>query len=110
MNRQVRWEFIRAHLPPVADGAYGGIPYQLLHRCAAAVIEARRFGFRHAAFVVQAFNTPAHRFAEFAGFCNVLGVTANPNAPSLTQAGDTQLLVGWADCPLATDQQVAGVV
>jgi hypothetical protein len=107
VNRQLRWDHIRAHLPPAADGAYGGVAYQLLHRCAAAVIEARRFGCSHAAFVVQAFNTPTHRFAEFAAFCNVLGVTANQQTPGLTQVGDIQLLIGWADCPFATDQQVA---
>jgi hypothetical protein len=59
-NRRKRFEHICRHLP--TSELYLPVRYQLLHRCAASVIEAKRFGFSHAAFVVQAFTAPEKRF------------------------------------------------
>jgi hypothetical protein len=109
-NREARWQYLREHLPVAPDGAYSPVAYQLLHRCASSIIEARRFKLKHAACIVQAFNTPADRFAEFADFCRVLGMTAARGAIERTPVADVQLAIGWADCPLATDAQIAAVV
>jgi hypothetical protein len=49
-----------SHLP-VAD-TFLRVRYQLLHRYAASVIEAKRLGFQHAAFVVQAFQRSGQQF------------------------------------------------
>jgi hypothetical protein len=106
-NRAARFAYIRAHLP--AAESFHNVRYQLLHRCAAAVIEAKRFGFRHAAFVVQAFNTPDESFGEYAVFCQALGIPAARGTIATTMADGISLGVGWADCPLATDRDVADV-
>ena len=55
-NRKARWEYVRSHLPSCDSLLQAR--YQMLHRCASAVIEAKRLGLNHAAFVVQAFETP----------------------------------------------------
>jgi hypothetical protein len=59
-NRKERWEYIRSHLPE--SDSFLQVRYQMLHRCAASIIEAKRLVCRHAAFVVQAFNTPDKSF------------------------------------------------
>ena len=42
-DRQKRWDYVKRHLPGPVASEYSDVAYQLLHRCAAAVIEARRF-------------------------------------------------------------------
>ena len=116
-NRRRRWEFIRAHLP---DGEFGAVPYQLLHRCAAAVIEARRFGFWQAAFVVQAFETPDDTFGEYQNFCTAVGLPASRDGMARTsvvlsslgssEKQEVALGIGWADCTFGDDSQLAAIV
>jgi len=107
-NRQKRWDHIQKYLPRAAD-AYSKVRYQILHRCAAAVIEAERLGLRHAAFVVQAFEAPAERFNDFEAFCRVLRIPAERGSMAMTAVGEIPLGVGWVDCPFATDKEVADV-
>lgn len=111
-NRAVRWQDVRNHLPPIQ--APSDLRYQLLHRCAAAVIEAKRLRLRHAAFVVQSFGEGDANFGEFARFCQALGVAANRGALAATTVGegDDQIAlgIGWVDCAFATDRQVLAVV
>jgi hypothetical protein len=107
-RRQARWDFIRSHLPQ-AD-SFLPVRYQMLHRCAAAVIEAKRIGCPHAAFFVQAFNTPDATFQDYAVFCATLKLAAARNSLATTSVGGISLSVGWADCPLATDEWVASCV
>jgi hypothetical protein len=86
-------------------------PFQILQRCAAAVIEARRFGLNRAAFLVQAFGSPADSFQAYARFCKGAGVPAEHNKLSLTMAcDDVRLGIGWIDSPLATDADLASVL
>jgi len=114
-NRAERWDYIRAHLPAAADGAYLTVAYQLLHRCAAAVIEAERFGLSKAAFVVQRFASQADHYTDFELFCRVLGFDGGlrghmQETSVTTKAGTIKLQIGWADCPHATDAEIAEVV
>jgi hypothetical protein len=110
-NRQSRWDSIRKNLPPAegADG-YPEVAYQLLHRCAAAVKEAERFGLQHAAFVVQAFGSPDESFQQFARMCHVMGVSAERDRLHVAAVGAISLGVGWADCCNASDEQIAALV
>lgn len=81
--------------------------YQLFHRTASAILEARRFHASLAVMLVQNFGDPAtttgHRdFADFQVFCAALGA---PNVvPGVleraTSVGDDKLWLGWLDCPL----------
>ena len=111
-NRKKRWEYVRSHLPK--SDSFLQVRYQLLHRCAASVIEARRLGYQHAAFVVQAFDTPAKTFQDYEVFCQALKITAAPGSMATTTVHGISLTVdgislsvGWADCTLATDKEVA---
>ncbi|MBE3604873.1 hypothetical protein IMX07_14725 [bacterium] len=106
-NRRKRWEYIQKFLPNT--GSYSNVRYQLLHRCAAAVIEAERFGFNHAAFVVQAFEAPKKRFADYATFCAAMKLPAEPETMATTVVGKISLSVGWADCACATDGEIAAI-
>jgi hypothetical protein len=57
---------------PVPDD----VSYQLLHRTASAVIEARRFKTDYAAMIVHSFS-PTHRWVNsFARFTQLFGTTA----------------------------------
>jgi uncharacterized protein DUF6946 len=105
INRKTRWDYIRQHLPK--SESFSRVRYQMLHRCAASVIEAKRLGFQHAAFVVQAFDTPDSSFQYYALFCEALKIAAERGRMATTSVDDVSLSVGWADCPLASDADVA---
>jgi hypothetical protein len=107
-NRKARWDYISANLP--ASDAYQGVPYQILHRCAAAVIEAKRMACPNAMFVVQAFNTPDISFADFTLFCSALNLSVSRGQLAKTAMGGISLGVGWIDCPVATDADVIRVI
>jgi Domain of unknown function (DUF6946) len=107
-NRKKRWEYVQAHLPK--SDSLLQVRYQILHRCAASVIEAKRLGFRHAAFIVQAFNTPANSFEDYAVFCKALEIPAVRGSMTTTSVRAVSLGIGWADCPLATDAEVVATV
>ncbi|MBV8358174.1 MAG: hypothetical protein JO189_09605 [Deltaproteobacteria bacterium] len=105
-NRRERWNYIRSHLPEL--DFYPEVRYQILHRCAAAVIEAKRLGYHHAAFVVQVFDAPATSFQDYTVFCKALGIDPAPRGKfATTSVKDISLSVGWADCDFATDAEVA---
>jgi hypothetical protein len=104
-NRKERWVYIREHLPTAKS--FGQVKYQILHRCAAAVIEARRLKCTQAAFVVQAFGTPDTGFQDYVAFCEALKVAAARGGLSTTAVDGISLSVGWIDCPVASDATIA---
>ena len=73
-----------------------GVRYQLLHRTAAAVIEARRFKADVAAMVVQSFS-PEHAWHEdFAAFCDHLGLGSERGLLHQKKLRDGRTLaIGW---------------
>src|SRR5207249_8790047 len=77
----------------------GGIRYQLLHRTAAAVIEARRFHARDAVMVVHHFGaTPRARdsYQDYASFVQLFGVTACLECVTvLRELEGVRLSTGW---------------
>ena len=76
--------------------AVGGIGYQLLHRTASSVLEARRFGARHAVMLVHSFSQELEHFDDYAAFVGVYGQTAQANR--LIEArhfADITLYFGW---------------
>ena len=104
-NRIDRWNYLCLHLPK-AD-SFDQVRYQMLHRCASAVIEAKRLGFTHAAFVVQAFETPHESFQDYEVFCDALKIPAARGTMALTTVDGIRLGIGWADCALASDADIA---
>ena len=81
-NRMKRWEHIQENLPQTEADAYREVPYQILQRCAAAVIEARRFGLKNAAFM------------DFDGLRHFIWVTYWQSNIDLLPKHFTTLLVG----------------
>ena len=104
-NRKQRWEYVQTHLPK--SDSFSRVRYQILHRCAVSVIEAKRLGFKQAAFVVQAFGSPAKSFDDYTAFCRALGLQASRERLSTALVEDISLSIGWADCPLATNEDIA---
>lgn len=73
------------------------IRYQLLHRAAAALIEARRFRAREAAMIVQSFSAQGRWFEDFAGFAALFGLAPGPGEPARAQVPEIGTLrIGWA--------------
>lgn len=59
-------------LTAIPDDIY----YQLIHRTASAMIEARRFNARYAVMLVHSFSPTGSWFEEYARFLNLFGVVA----------------------------------
>lgn len=73
------------------------IHYQLLHRAAAAVIEARRFKTDAACMIVHSFSPTGRWFDAFARFVELFGRKAEKETLiALRPEGSPPLYVGWA--------------
>ncbi|WP_287236424.1 hypothetical protein [Mesorhizobium sp.] len=71
--------------------------YQLLHRSASALIEARRFKTDEAAMIVHSFSPTSMWFEDFARFANLLGASVEPDQSSTVKTKSGQRLrLGWA--------------
>ncbi len=74
--------------------------YQLFHRTAAALIEAKRFGCVGAAMIVHSFSTEGKWIEDFQAFGGALGATLGADRPAIvTPCGGMPLLLGWASGP-----------
>jgi hypothetical protein len=86
---------------PLPENIY----YQLLHRTASAVIEAKRFKADAAAMIVHSFSEERIWFGAFMQFASLFGVTAVANELSAVQSNaKPPLYLGWAcgDCSFLT--------
>ena len=94
-----RMTFIR-DLLGLPDGAIDHVRYQLLHRTAAAVLEATRFKTDRAAMIVQSFSQEHRWFEDFAAFTSLLGLEATRGTPlrHILPSGKP-LDLGWAVRP-----------
>lgn len=71
--------------------------YQLFHRTAAAILEARRFNAARAAMIVHSFSQDHRWFDAFVAFCAFLGVEAARGRPIVRLLPDGRnLTLGWA--------------
>jgi len=72
------------------------IRYQLLHRTASAVLEARRFKTDEAAMIVHSFSAGASWFNDFAAFTGLFGLTAVRDKPLMvTLPSGLSLRLAW---------------
>lgn len=78
------------------DARIGDIRYQLLHRTASAVIEARRFGARHTVVLVHSFSPTHAWFDDYKRFAALYDTTPEDGqlAP-VADLGDVRLHLGW---------------
>jgi hypothetical protein len=91
-----RITFIR-DLLGLPDCSIDHVRYQLLHRTAAAALEAGRFKTDRAAMVVQSFSREHRWFEDFAAFTALLGIEADRGKPfrHILPSG-RPLDLGWA--------------
>jgi hypothetical protein len=91
----------------------GHIRYQLLHRAASALLEARRFHANLAVLIVQSFNRQADEesWQDFGRFAALLGarVAEGSLAASSTET-IVPLFIGWVSSAPATDAALAASV
>lgn len=74
----------------------GAIGYQLLHRTASAVLEAQRFGARHAVMLVHSFSQEMMHFDDYSAFVGLYGQEAEANRLfEAKQLGGITLYLGW---------------
>ena len=95
-GQAIRLKFL-LELLSLDRNAVGNIGYQLLHRTASAILEARRFGARHAVMLVHSFSQELKHFEDFAAFANLYQQTAVPNRMMRAMNfDDVTLYLGWA--------------
>lgn len=74
----------------------GSIRYQLLHRTASAIIEAKRFGARQAMMLVHSFSQSHEWFEDYAAFASLFQTeVAIGQVVDAGTCGDIQLSLGW---------------
>jgi hypothetical protein len=80
----------------LSPGAVGDVYYQLLHRAAAAVLEARRFGARHAVMAVHSFSSTHQHLGAYQAFVALYGKQASVGqVVKLATLGDVVLHAVW---------------
>lgn len=73
-----------------------GIRYQLLHRAASALIEAKRFHATQAILLVHSFSPAATWFSDYEAFASLLGVRAQANrVHSAGTRGGVEFHIAW---------------
>lgn len=93
-NKQVRLNLLAEQLglTQIPDLIY----YQLLHRTASAVIEAKRFNAKYAVMIVHSFSVKGSWFDEYARFAALYGHTiVKDNLYHLITVGEIELYSGW---------------
>jgi hypothetical protein len=121
-GKERRLRFVCRQLGLGYDHIDLSLRYQLLHRAASAVIEARRWGASEAVLLVQSFGGDPEHFADFARFAEALEIEAERGAiaggvPIVEVDADgvatgrepVMFSVGWVDSEVATDGAAIGV-
>jgi hypothetical protein len=85
--------------------------YQLFHRAASAVLEARRWRVGQALMLVQSFQESPTSWQDYVDFAALLGLTVARNSVSgPVKASGTDLSLSWVESALATDANAAAAV
>jgi hypothetical protein len=89
----------------------GYIRYQLVHRTAAALIEAKRYHFGSALMLIQSFGESPTTWSDYERFANLLGIEGiRGKITGSKQVGDINLYLGWVDSLMANDAAAASAV
>lgn len=71
------------------------IRYQLLHRTASAIIEAKRFNASHAVMMVHSFSQTHEWFDDYKKFLQLFNLGGSINLISTTNIGNLELHFAW---------------
>jgi hypothetical protein len=104
-GRKIRLAYLLEVLGLSDNEGLKPIRYQLLHRTASAIMEARRFGARHAVMLVHSFSPTNAWFEDFVAFAELYNVKASTGAiMRVHTVGDVALHLGWvSDAPRPLD-------
>lgn len=69
--------------------------YQLLHRTASAIIEARRFNAAHAVMMVHSFSQTHEWFDDYNKFLGLFNLRGVPNLISSMRMSNLELHFAW---------------
>ncbi len=95
-GKQRRLRYLCDLLELTDDEALNVVRYQLIHRTASAVIEAKRFDAARAMMIVHSFGTDSAGYDDYAAWARLLG--AEPAAGTVSPAraaGSRELWLGW---------------
>lgn len=93
-GRRIRYDYLCDLLGLICCPTH--IHYQLLHRTASALTEAKRFGAPNAAMVVHSFSPEKRWFEAYAAFLALFNSDADPDKPQRLDMRDgTILMLAW---------------
>ena len=85
--------------------------YQLFHRAASAVLEAKRWRIGKALMLVQSFAESSTSWQDYVDFAELLGLSVARNAVSgPVVAGGVELYLAWVHSQVASDEVAAAAV
>ena len=94
-GKQKRFQYLTETLG-LEDADLSNIYYQLLHRTASAIIEAKRFHASTAVMLVHSFSEEHKWFPEFGEFAKAMGASAELNSiHSCGSRSGVNLFIGW---------------
>jgi hypothetical protein len=90
------------------DAPGGHIRYQLLHRSASALIEAKRWGLKSALMLVQSFSESDSSWSDYSNFVQLLGITPQRGGVAGPRNVEgVSFFAAWVDSPHASDAVAA---
>jgi hypothetical protein len=95
-GKEVRLKFLLDELGMEENERIDTIRYQLLHRTASAMIEAKRFKAENALMLVHSFSRSDEGFDDYRRFLALFGVTAEPDSLVFAKSiNGIDLYFGW---------------
>ena len=92
-GRQTRFTFLKELLE--LDDVPVSARYQLLHRTASAVLEAKRFNAQHAVLLIHSFSPENQWFEDFASFVNLFGQASQVDQMATAGSRSPMLHFAW---------------
>ena len=94
-GKKKRLDFLCTELG-LAGADVSNIRYQLLHRTASAILEAKKFNASHALMLVHSFSQKNEWFKDYNLFSKLFRIDAKMNRIHFaSKIGDIQLYLGW---------------
>jgi hypothetical protein len=103
-GKRERLDFLARTLRLVGE-LPGEIRYQLLHRAASAIIEAKRFRADMALMIIESFSADDVGLADFQAFTQLFGVKSEPDCiVQLGRPDAVNFYAGWVRHPVDASQ------
>lgn len=86
----------------------GQVRYQLLHRTASAILEAKRYRSRHALMLVHSFSSSHRWFDDFSAFSRMMGIPVDVHGrcSAVKECDGVNLRLAWVADKLRSQRSV----